>query len=121
MGSRLMILGGWTGAERTSLATYFDMETETFGQVESMPQERCCGASGVIDDRIYVVGGFCHQWGTPVGPDDITACTPVWGYPFCVDPIPGDTNEDCYINMKDFVIIANNWLKCNDPFDADCY
>ncbi|MEN6309447.1 MAG: LamG-like jellyroll fold domain-containing protein [Anaerohalosphaeraceae bacterium] len=28
---------------------------------------------------------------------------------------------DCYINIYDFAVIANNWLECNNPADADCF
>lgn len=71
--TKLLILGGWYGA-RSPMATYFDMETETFGQMPSMPQGRCCAATGVIDDNIYVAGGF---WDLP---DDVEACLETWGY-----------------------------------------
>ncbi|MFH1615120.1 MAG: right-handed parallel beta-helix repeat-containing protein [Planctomycetota bacterium] len=32
----------------------------------------------------------------------------------------GDLNEDCYINLEDLALFANNWLKCNDPEDENC-
>jgi len=27
---------------------------------------------------------------------------------------------DCYVNIYDFAVIANHWLECNNPADADC-
>jgi hypothetical protein len=27
---------------------------------------------------------------------------------------------DCYINLYDFAVIANNWLDCNNPADTHC-
>lgn len=76
--SKLFILGGWsklTGT-RSNRATYFDMATETFGEVEPMPKGRCCGVSGVIDNKLYVAGGF-WEW-----VDDVCECKDTWGFPF---------------------------------------
>jgi hypothetical protein len=33
--------------------------------------------------------------------------------------LAGDINKDCYVNLKDFAILANQWQKCNDPCDPD--
>jgi hypothetical protein len=32
----------------------------------------------------------------------------------------GDTNNDCSVNFADFAQMAENWLKCNDVFNANC-
>jgi len=78
IGSKLFILGGWSAVtnSRSSRATYFDMARETFGEVEPMPNGRCCGAAGVINDRLYIAGGF-WKW-----VDDVCECTETWGFPF---------------------------------------
>lgn len=34
--------------------------------------------------------------------------------------LAADLNKDCEINFADFALIAQNWLKCNNPEDADC-
>jgi len=31
-----------------------------------------------------------------------------------------DLNQDCYVNLEDFALLAQNWLKCNDPMDPAC-
>jgi len=31
-----------------------------------------------------------------------------------------DLNQDCYINLEDFAVIAANWLYCNDPRNEYC-
>jgi hypothetical protein len=31
-----------------------------------------------------------------------------------------DFNEDCYINLADFAVFAQDWLWCNDPTDPEC-
>ncbi|MBN2514223.1 MAG: hypothetical protein JXB18_14890, partial [Sedimentisphaerales bacterium] len=33
---------------------------------------------------------------------------------------PGDLNQDCYINLEDFEMLALNWLSCSNPGDPDC-
>ena len=35
----------------------------------------------------------------------------------CHPILKGDLNEDCYINMEDFVIYIDSWLACTHP---DC-
>ena len=29
----------------------------------------------------------------------------------------GDINKDCYVNLMDLMLLANDWLKCTDPAD----
>lgn len=36
-----------------------------------------------------------------------------------VHPV-NDLNNDCYVNFLDFAVLANDWLKCNDPADNVC-
>jgi len=80
MGTKLFILGGKPPeGQRTNLATYFDMETETFGQIDPMPKGRCCGSSAVVNGKIYVSGGF---WADVA---DVYDCTETWGYPLGED------------------------------------
>jgi hypothetical protein len=31
-----------------------------------------------------------------------------------------DLNQDCYVNLADFAIIAGKWLYCNDPQNPSC-
>ena len=79
-GSKLFVLGGKPpGSQRTNLAAYFDMETETFGQIDPMPKGRCCGSSAVVSGKIYVSGGF---WADIA---DVYDCTETWGYPLGED------------------------------------
>ena len=79
-GSKLFILGGRPpGGQRITLAAYFDMETETFGQIDPMPKGRCCGSSAVVNGKIYVSGGF---WADIA---DVYDFTETWGYPLGED------------------------------------
>lgn len=78
IGSKLFVLGGMSRvtSQRSARASYFDMKTETFGRAEPMPEGRCCGVAGVINDKIYVAGGFWKVTG------DVAECRVTWGYPF---------------------------------------
>ena len=39
--------------------------------------------------------------------------------PYCTEPIPGDANSDCRIDLMDLAIMASNWLTCNlEPHSA---
>lgn len=38
----------------------------------------------------------------------------------CQENITADLNNDCYINLLDFVIFADQWLQCGNPFDPEC-
>jgi sialidase-1 len=35
-----------------------------------------------------------------------------------VNFLQSDINEDCYVNLLDLIIMANDWLKCTDPADS---
>ena len=39
--------------------------------------------------------------------------------PVCTDELVGDLNDDCIVNILDFVMMTANWLDCNlDPQTA---
>ena len=40
-------------------------------------------------------------------------------YP-CQVEFQSDNNEDCYINLGDFVLLAGEWLLCGNPLDPSC-
>ena len=49
------------------------------------------------------------------------------GYPapaFCGDfgteYLDTDVSRDCYVNLIDFAMIADEWLNCSDPANAQC-
>lgn len=37
-----------------------------------------------------------------------------WGY------LPADLNRDCRVDLNDFAIMADTWLKCTQPFSEGC-
>ncbi len=34
--------------------------------------------------------------------------------------LPGDANEDCYVDLADFAVFTEDWLRCTDPEDPNC-
>ncbi|MCE5340171.1 MAG: hypothetical protein LLF92_03475 [Planctomycetaceae bacterium] len=34
--------------------------------------------------------------------------------------IEGDINKDCKLQIKDFALLGQDWIKCNDPNNIDC-
>jgi len=37
-----------------------------------------------------------------------------------IGPIPGDINEDCYVNLDDLAVLSLSWMVCGNPFDMLC-
>lgn len=58
-----------------------------------------------------------------ISSDDF-ACSDTSDNPFtifqCAAPIPGDVNEDCYVDLQDVAMLAQNWLLCGNGFDPAC-
>jgi hypothetical protein len=54
---------------------------------------------------------YVYESGVPLPPP---GCNDIGVY------FPADLNHDCYINLEDFAVIANDWLKCNDPQIPTC-
>ena len=53
---------------------YYDMDQNSFVEIDPMPKVRCCAGGAVIDGRLYITAGFY----------DTTAerCPETWGYCF---------------------------------------
>lgn len=41
-------------------------------------------------------------------------------WPLCDEFVPGDTNEDCYVDLDDFVALCAGWLDCSHELDPAC-
>jgi N-acetylneuraminic acid mutarotase len=127
-GHKLLIAGGkkagseFDGHARSDLVEYFDMETETFHEVpDRMFKGRCCGSAGLIDGKLYIAGGYeTWAWASGGSDDPAVVVEEIWSYPYCIDPLTGDVNEDCYVNLSDLEILVSDWLKCNDPVEVNC-
>ena len=38
----------------------------------------------------------------------------------CQEDFLGDLNNDCFIDLLDFALFANDWLRCGNPFNPEC-
>ena len=76
LGPRLILAGGGAPPDRrrSDLVFYFDMDRERFETLGRLPEVRCCATAGVVEGKLYVVGGFYHDIGQ--------TCPETWAYPF---------------------------------------
>ncbi len=74
IGPKLFFGGGGTPPDRrrTDRVFYFDMDRKKFFEVGSLPKVRCCAGGGVVNGRLYIVGGFFDHTGE--------LCAETWGY-----------------------------------------
>lgn len=71
----------------------------------------------------FEIYGLNHQvqvaelavWGDFLGYP--STCEDVWAYG---QGNISDISKDCYIDFQDFAQLALNWVRCNNPVDADC-
>ncbi len=90
------------------------------------------GQSWVYIDLAENTGAY--QWVTPAVESDeclvrvrdplFASVSDTGDAPFtifnCAVQIQGDLNNDCYVDFKDFAVLAGQWLKCSNPFDGAC-
>jgi len=76
IGSKLYLPGGGTPPDRrrTDLVFYYDMDQEKFVEAGRLPRVRCCAGGGVVNGKLYIVGGFYNSTGD--------LCSETWAYPF---------------------------------------
>ena len=43
------------------------------------------------------------------------------GPTLCAPPIPADLNNDCNVDLVDFMLFCNNWLLCNNANLSECF
>jgi len=41
--------------------------------------------------------------------------------PYCTGPIEGDFNNDCMVDIYDFVVFTANWMECNLEPNSICF
>lgn len=73
-GPKLFIVGGmgeWR--DRTTVASYFDMEHQIFEEIPPVLEPRCCGGGGVVGSELILTGGF---YGVAEDLGDV--CAPTW-------------------------------------------
>jgi len=54
-------------------------------------------------------------------PGDLVIRAVVASGQVCPVKLAGDINGDCYVNMLDLAVLANNWLDCNNLMDETCF
>ena len=76
IGPKLFMGGGGTPPDRrrTDWFFYYDMDQNKFFEAGRLPRVRCCAGGGVVDGKLYIVGGFFNETGE--------LCPETWGYPF---------------------------------------
>lgn len=76
---------------------------------------------GYIDDWGWFDGAIVSSQVLDIMANGIESLAPITD---CKDPggvvLWSDFNEDCYVDILDFVMWAADWLKCTDPTDSAC-
>ncbi len=70
------------------------------------------------DTLDFAVGSGVNL-GSETTPLEVT----IYTEPTCQDVgvfYPADLNQDCRVNLEDFALLSQDWLKCNDPEDPGC-
>jgi len=130
----------WVGNTNTA----FYVETNTHKEITVLGDVTQVGGVGfkytVLDYRLNYLS-LCVDAGTNVGAPDQdfegdprplqgqTADNADMGAdeynptarPACSSFPPGDINQDCVVDWKDFAVLAEHWLKCNRIEQATCW
>jgi hypothetical protein len=107
--------GGWN-LELNSGRGHIDIEA---GSLKMLGDYRTQLQSYVDNGWITSHGGYSPRCSLAVTFLDgytyvkTTGCT-------CVSYLPADLNHDCYVDMRDLAFLAQNWLVCINPADANC-
>ena len=107
--------GRWIGKNDEGLDLFFLDDGGNFDASDDI-NSPCidAGDPGLpIGDEHYYNGDVINQGfygGTSQA--SLSYSTPT-GTGFCTQKIPGDVNEDCYVDLKDLALMAQSWLECN--------
>jgi N-acetylneuraminic acid mutarotase len=92
-GNRLILVGGFSATNELGephhlishpFVSMFDTETEQWSELPALPQGRSSHDAVVIDNNLYVVGGWCMdgpdstEWHDSALVMDLTATSPEW-------------------------------------------
>ena len=75
-------------------------------------------ANAMSPDGSHVPGYRCGIHTTAMRGNINIKPAPVCGDPAHL-PLPGDINSDCFVDLFDFSLMANDWLDCTSP-DPNC-
>ncbi len=82
----------------------------------------CAVAALASDGKLYIP--YRTYWTVSNGDEDV----PSGNVEFCItafdlsgcDPVPGDTNNDCQVNLLDFAYLVSHWLECGLKPPSNC-
>ncbi|MDD5326797.1 MAG: hypothetical protein PHY02_03165 [Phycisphaerae bacterium] len=83
---------------------------------------------GISNERDYTMSFCCTERGLKTITSFLYDADAVFFDPYIFLPmivpdcteIPGNLNDDCYINFQDLAILAENWIECNHRLDPSC-
>ncbi len=104
---KIYAVGGTPGSWRGLLSTVeeYNPVTDTWTTRPDMPTARCHNSTSVVNGRIYAIGGSVEYW-------PWTPCSTVEVYE--IGFIPADFNRDGIVDIKDLLILIENWGQ-NEP------
>ncbi|XP_056862378.1 F-box/kelch-repeat protein At4g39560-like, partial [Raphanus sativus] len=139
MGCGIYVIGGEIEAVKTSCVSFLDCRTHTWSQLPSMRFARCEANAGVLDGKIYVMGG-CDTVFSGNNPEVFDPKTQTWSRVCIPDPVmnskvgklvgPPDNNisikfwteeglwNDFFLNAKEDCCCAIDRLLFTCDFDG---
>ncbi len=98
---RIYAIGGFTGTATTfSTVEEYNPVTDTWTTRPDMPTARGFSPTSVVNGKIYAIGGSVQCW-------PWTPCSTVEVYE--IGYIPADFNRDGIVDIKDLLILIENW------------
>jgi len=76
---------------------------------------------GGLIDQVRIFDAPIPKWAEHTGtPGIVEMYRDDGGHVSCDGYMEADVNEDCYITLADFALVAKDWLECDDEANADC-
>ncbi len=100
---------GWSGAPPMrifSTVEEYDPATDTWTKKPDMPTARCHLSTSAVNWKIYAIGGSLGGWASFVANSTVEE--------YKIRFIPADFNSDGIVDIKDLLILIENWGK-NEP------
>jgi hypothetical protein len=120
--SKSLLYGGKRAWENTSLPSFRDAQMGYYGYTVYYTQI----ANRTVWDMDRTANGWTVNY-MPNGTATINLLNNTFSvitFPYCGQPgtvyLPGDLDNDCYVNFSDLETLASYWLECSDPTDASC-
>ncbi|MHC4175068.1 MAG: kelch repeat-containing protein [Planctomycetota bacterium] len=100
----IYVIGGGRSGTGFSTVEAYDPATDTWTEKAPMPTARLMHSSSVVDGKIYAIGG------SPSSPYNGISTVEEYEIRF----IPADFNRDGIVDIKDLLILIENWGQ-NEP------